>query len=222
MIADAVDAFQQIFTPPFRAALWKSLALTVGLLALAGIALDRLLLGLAAGAPGWATTLLSIATGVGLVFLLAYLIAPASSLVAGFYLDDLAAQVEAQQGGPIGRALPYGAAMWIGAKFAAVSLLVNAIALAVFLLPGVNIAVFFVANAYLFGREYFEFAALRYRPAREAAALRRRHALYLFACGLPMALFLAVPILNLLTPMFAIAFMTRVHRRLAPVGPNVG
>ena len=55
------------------------------------------------------------------------------------------------------------------------ALAVNFCAFCLWLLPGVNALVFFVANAYLFGREYFELAALRFRPRDEVRALRRRH-----------------------------------------------
>ena len=131
MFAAAIAAFTQIFTPPFRAVLWKTLGLTVALLTLAWIALDRLIVAYAAGATGWLATLLSILTGLGLFFLLAYLVAPVSALVAGFFLDELAERVEADPG-PVGRALPAGSAIWIGAKFALVSVAVNLVALLVF------------------------------------------------------------------------------------------
>ena len=114
-----------------------------------------------------------------------------------------------------GQALPAGQAMWLAAKFAAVSLLVNAFALVVFLLPGVNILVFFVANGYLLGREYFELASLRFRSLAQTHELRRRHRFYIFLCGLLIAGFVAIPIVNLLTPLFGTAFMVRVHARLA-------
>ncbi len=217
MISDALDALRQIFTPPFRSLLWKILGLTLAVLLLAWTALDKLILAYAVATNGWIAALIAFATGVGLLFFLAYLVAPASALVAGFFLDEIAERVEGDPG-PAGRPLPAGSAIWIGAKFAGLSLVVNALALLVFLLPGVNITVFVVANAYLFGREYFELAALRYRSAAEVEALRRRHAPYLFVCGIPIALMVMTPVVNLLTPMFAIAFMARVHRRLAPVG----
>ena len=172
--------------------------------------------------PVWLKNLGLPASQIGILVSLPLLlrilfVAPVSALVAGFFLDELAERVEADPG-PVGRALPAGAAIWIGAKFALVSVAVNLVALLVFLIPGVNVAVFFVANAYLFGREYFELAAMRYRPVGEATELRRRHAVYLFFCGLPIALMVAPPVLPLLTPMFAIAYMTRIHRGLAPGG----
>ncbi len=99
---------------------------------------------------------------------------------------------------------------------AVVALAVNFCAFCVWLLPGVNALVFFVANAYLFSREYFQLAALRFRPLDEVVELRRRHRLTLFAAGLIIALFVVTPVLNLLTPLFGIALMARLHKRLAP------
>ncbi len=222
MFAAAYAALNQIFTQPFRATLWKVLALTLALLALIWIGLDRLavhFLSNPAWFPHpWMGTAISFALGIGIVVGLAFLVAPASSLVAGFFLDDLADKVETEIYPPGARGAPLkaGRAAWLATKFAAVSLGVNFLALLVFLLPGVNALVFFVANAYLMGREYFELAALRFQPLEEVRALRRRHSVTLFVAGLLIAAFVAVPIVNLLTPLFGVAFMARLYKQLAP------
>ena len=83
------------------------------------------------------------------------------------------------------------------------------------LVPGVNIAAFFLVNGYLLGREYFEFAAMRFREEAEAKALRRRNFGTVFLAGLVIAAFLAVPILNLLTPLFAAALMVHIYKSVA-------
>jgi CysZ protein len=215
MFESARAALPEILSPPFRRVLWKILALTLGILALVWIGLDKVIIAQIAVPYPWLATLLSFLTGVGLFLGLAFFVAPISSLVAGFFLDDLAERVEKDATGLSGRALPAGQAVWLASKFAAVSLLMNFVALLVFLLPGVNLAVFFVANAYLLGREYFELAALRYRPLAEVQDMRRRHKLYIFACGFLIAGFVVVPILNLLTPLFGTAFMVRIHQKLS-------
>lgn len=79
-------------------------------------------------------------------------------------------------------------------------------------MPGINIAAFFVVNGYLLGREFFEFAAMRFRDEAEAKALRRRNAGTVFVAGLVIAAFLAVPLLNLLTPLFAAAMMVHLNK----------
>ena len=227
MLPAAYEAINQIFTRPFRATLWKVLALTLAVLALVWVGLDKLAVRFLADPSwlpySWMATAVSVALGVGLVVGLAFLVAPASSLVAGFFLDDLAELVEDDiyPEGARGKALPAGRATWLAARFALVSLAVNFVALVLFLLPGVNAIVFFVANAYLLGREYFELAALRFRSIDEVRALRKRHALKLFIAGFFIAAFVAVPIVNLLTPLFGVAFMVRIFRQLAPPAVEV-
>lgn len=218
MIEAAADAARQTFSPPFRATLFKTVALTLALLALVWLGLDRLIVGFIAVENPTLATVLSVLTGFGLIIGLAFLVAPVSSLIAGLFLDDIAEIVEREidPEGPRGRALPAGQALFLASKFAGVSALVNLVALLLLFVPGVNLIAFFTANAYLTGREYFELAALRYRPLEEVRALRRKHAVQLFICGLPIAAILAVPVLNLVTPLFATAFMARMHKRIAP------
>ena len=217
MFSDAIAAFDQIFTPPFRKVLVRSLALTLAVLALVWVGLDRLVTSYVIAPWPWLDMLIAIVAGLGLMVALVFLVAPISALVAGFFLDELAETVERSLAPDhVGRALPGGRAMWLALKFAAVSVLVNIFALALLLLPGINLIAFFGANAYLLGREYFELAALRYRPLDEVRALRKAHGLYLFVCGLFIAALVAIPVVNLLTPLFATAFMVRVHQRIAP------
>jgi CysZ protein len=216
MFDAALAAASQVFSPAFRTVLWKTLALTLALLGLAWIALHRLIVaGIALPYP-WAATALSLIGGVGLFIGLAFLVAPVSFMVAGFFFDELAEAVErglAPDEAP-GRALPLLDAAWLSVKFSAVALGVNLVALLLLLVPGVNAAAFFGANAYLFGRGYFELAATRYLPLGEVRRLREKNALRLFGAGLVMAVILAVPVFNLLTPLFGTAFMVRIARNI--------
>jgi CysZ protein len=227
MIEDAVDAFAQIFTPPFRATLLKSLGLTIALLAVIWFGLDRLAGAFIRVEASWLATVVSLIVGLGLVVGLAFLIAPVTSLVASFFLDDISAIVERtiEPNGSPGRPIPAGAAAVFALRFAGLSILVNLIALALLFAPGVNIIAFLAANGYLLGREYFELAAMRFREPAEARQMRRHFELRIFLAGLIIAGFVAIPLLNLCTPLFATAFMTRMHKRLAgaaayPVTPS--
>ncbi|MGH6838860.1 MAG: sulfate transporter family protein [Methylocella sp.] len=214
MFDAALAAASQILTPPFRMVLWKTLALTLALLGLVWIALHKLLVAAVALPYHWAATALSFIGGVGLFIGLAFLVAPVSFMVAGFFFDELAEAVErglAPDEAP-GRALPLLDAAWLSVKFSAIALGVNLVALLLLLVPGVNAAAFFGANAYLFGRGYFELAATRYLPLGDVRRLREKNALRLFGAGLVMAVILAVPVFNLLTPLFGTAFMVRIAR----------
>ncbi len=222
LIVDVLRAWGHVISRPLRRIFWKSLALTIGLLLIAWI-------GLARGAQ-WALDSLPwlqqypaaeagavILAGAGLLIGIAFVIPPVSAVVAGFFLDDVAAVVEADAfpADPPGRPLPAGEALLAGLRFAGVALLVNLGALLFLHVPGVNLVIFLGANAYLLSREYFELAAARFRPMAEAAALRRRHRGRVLLAGLPIALMLAVPIVNLFTPLFGVALMVHVHKRLA-------
>lgn len=216
MFEAALAAARQILTPPFRTVLWKTLALTLALLALVWIVLHKLIVsGIALPYP-WAATALSLIGGVGLFIGLAFLVAPVSFIVAGYFFDELAEEVELElaPGEAPGRALSLRDSAWLSVKFSAVSLGVNLAALLLLLVPGINAAAFFGANAYLFGRGYFELAASRYLPLGEVRRLRKNNALRLFSAGLVMAAILAVPGFNLIMPLFGTAFMVRIARNI--------
>lgn len=216
MIADATAAFAEIFSPPFRVVLWKVLALTVALLVLATAGLHQGLLHFVHLAQPWLQTAVSIVAGLGLFVGSIFLVAPISALVAGFFVDDLAEKVEwaVDPRGEPGRPLPIMRSILLSVRFAAVSILVTVLALILLLVPGINAIAFVAANTYLLGRQYFEFAALRFGSYEEAAALRRRHWPTVMLAGLCIAIFVSVPLLNLLTPLFGTALMVRVNKRL--------
>ncbi|MDJ1158778.1 sulfate transporter family protein [Chelatococcus sp. SYSU_G07232] len=222
IIEAAFKAWWQILSPPFRRILWRSLALTLALLALAWLGLTRLLALLMERYQVFADYPLvdSFAfafAGIGMLVALAFLVPPVSALVAGYFLDDAAELVERRHYGqePPGAPLSLGRSIVFGLRFAALSLLVNAVALTLIFIPGVNLVAFFVANGYLLGREYFELAAGRFRPMPEAAAMRAAHRGAVFLAGLAIAAVIAVPVLNLVTPLFGIALMVHVHKRLS-------
>ena len=216
MINDALDAFSQIFTPPFRRVMWRSLFLTAAILALAGVGLDRLATSYIHVGPAWLSFVLSTVVALGLVVGMIFLAPPTASLVASFYLDDIATIVERSidPHGPPGRSLPLGPSIGLGVRFALLSIVVNVVVLVLTVFTGIGLVAFFVFNGYLLGREYFELAAMRHLSAAEARALFDRHWLEVFAAGAIVAGLVAIPVANLLTPLFATAYLTRVYKRI--------
>ncbi len=82
------------------------------------------------------------------------------------------------------------------------------------LFAGLGAVIFFLATAYLLGREYFELAAMRHRPRAEAKLLRKNNQRTVLLAGLLIAAFVSIPIINLATPLFGTAFMVHVHKRM--------
>ena len=231
MIAAAFRAFFQMFTRPLRAVLLKSIGLALLVVVLIGIALQRLFAWLAAGGVQWAeaswgalphgawTTLvwvLSILASLGIVMGALFLMPAVTAFVGSFFVDDIAETVEREYypAEAPGRALPSARALLEGLKTALLAVVIYLFAVP-FLFFGIGFFILFFASAYILGREYFELAAMRFRDVAEAKALRRRHRAYVFGAGMVIAAFVSVPILNLATPLFAMAFMVHIHKLLS-------
>ena len=116
-------------------------------------------------------------------------------------------------GRPGGRCRSRRRSQW-AIRFAVLSVLVNVIVLALTLFTGIGLVSYFVLNGYLLGREYFELTAMRHVSAAEARFLFQRQWPMVFIAGAIVSGFVAVPVLNLLTPLFATALMTRVYKRI--------
>lgn len=229
MILDAAGlALRNLFAPETRSVFWKVIGLTLLVLAGLWFALretfvayampwvDALIPGMPEWA-GWLSFIFGIFASIGLALALALLLSSVTAIIAGLFLDDVAEVIE-KRDYPTdrpGTAMPIGAAILSSLKFFGIVLVGNIIALMLLLVPGINIVAFFLVNGYLLGREFFEFAAMRFRSPDEARLFRSRHSGTVFAAGLVISGFLAIPILNLLTPLFAAGLMVHLHKMLS-------
>jgi len=238
MLDAAVKALSQILSPPMRSILWRSIALALVLITVLAIGLQRLLSWFATSGEGWAEAMLgpnfqtplnvlawivSIAAGLGVVFGAVFLMPAITSLVASFFVDEVAEHVELEYypAERPGAPLPLGVAMTEGVKTALLTILVYLIALPFVFFAGIGFLAFFIATAWLLGREYFELAAMRFRPPAEAKAMRKDNAAIIFTAGLFIAAFVSIPIVNLATPLFGMAFMVHMHKRLSGPRPEL-
>jgi CysZ protein len=231
MLEDAAKALGQILSPPLRAVLWKAIGLALALIVVVAIVLNRLislLLGAGSAAVenglgphahmpatvlGW---VLSIAAGLGIVVGSVMLMPAVTAFVASFFADEIADEVEREHypTDPRGVALPLWVAVIEGGKTALLAVAVYLCALPFLLFAGFGVVIFFLATAWLLGREYFDLAAMRFRPPDEAKAFRKHYAGTVFAGGLLIAAFVSIPVVNLATPLFAMSLMVHVHKRL--------
>jgi CysZ protein len=231
MLSDAAKALSQMFSPPLRAVLWKSIALALALIIVVAIALDRVLIWLV----GWLTAsletglgssahlpvnavawLLSVAAALGIVAGGVMLMPAVTALVASFFADQIAEEVEqaSYPEEPPGIALPLPRAIFEGGKTAMLAIVIYLCAAPFLLFAGAGAVIFFLAAAWLLGREYFELAAMRFHPPQEAKALRKLNGATVYMAGLLITAFVSIPIVNLATPLFAVALMVHVHKRM--------
>src|SRR3981189_2718812 len=238
MLDAAFKALPQILSPPMRSILWRSIGLALVLITVLAFGLERLLSWFAEYGEGWAEAMLgpgfhsplnvlasivSIPAGLGVVLGGIFLMPAITSLVASVFVDDVADHVEREHypAEHPGTALPLGVAMTEGIKTALLTILVYLIALPFVFVAGAGFIAFFIATAWLLGREYFELAAVRVRPPAEAKAMRKQNAALVFTAGLVIAAFVSIPIVNLATPLFGMAFMVHMHKRLSGPRPEL-
>lgn len=232
MLDAAAQALSQMFSPPFRTVLLKSIGLALILIVIIGIGLHDLLAWLAGAGEGFAENalgpnahaplsvlafVLSIAASLEIIVGSVFLMPAVTALVASFFVDDIALAVERSRypGEPEGKPLPLARAVIEGVRTALMAVVIYLVALPFLLFAGFGALIFFFCTAYILGREYFELAAMRYRSVAEARALRKRHSGTVFVAGMFIAAFVSIPVVNLATPLFGMAFMVHMHKRLS-------
>ncbi|SDE38474.1 EI24 domain-containing protein [Limimaricola pyoseonensis] len=226
ILADLMKALGQFSDPRFRRVLWLGLALSAGLLVAIYFGLVGLvglfapetvtlpLIGEVAwidDALGWGSLLLML--GLSVVLML-----PVASLMSSFFLEEVAAAVEARHypSLPSARSIPLADQVRDALSFLAVLVLINVAAFAASLaFPPAAPFLFYGVNGWLLGREYFQVAAMRREGREGARRLRKRHPLRIWGAGCLMAVPLTVPVVNLLVPVVGAATFTHFYHRLA-------
>ena len=232
MFEAAAKALAQMTSPPFRRVLLKSIGLALVMIVLIAIGLQRVLSFFATTGGTWAEQalgpqahtpaavlvwVLAILSGLGVVTGALFLMPAVTAFVGSFFVDEIAAEVERTHypADPPGQPLPLWRALYEGTKTALLAILVYLCALPFLLLAGFGLVIMFFATSYLLSREYFLLAAMRFHSPQEAKALRAAHRGTIFLSGMLIGIFVSIPVINLATPLFAMAMMVHMHKRIA-------
>lgn len=233
LIADFLKALAQIGDSRFLMVFLKAVGLTIALLAGFAVLLGWLVSFIPTDLGEWwligqvtlpSLGLQGLAVGA-VIWLSPFLMVPVAAVFLGFFLDDIAAAVEAKHYPHLGDVRSMGIGESIGAslKFLGVVIAANLVALIPYLI--LLVIAFPLAfllgialNGYLLGREYFEMAATRHATAREAEALRRKHWTRVWFAGICMAVPLSIPIMNLIVPVLGLATIAHQVQRLRRQG----
>jgi CysZ protein len=205
-------AIEDTLAPEQRRVLGLSLALAVLLLALLCLGGELLLTGTRVAGIGWLDAVIDVAGGVA-ALALGWLLFPAMTmLILGFFLDGIVEAVEKRRypGTEPVRRVGAIAGLAGALRLLGLALLLNLLALPLYLIPPINLFVYYLLNGYLVGREYFELVALRRMDRRAARAMWRRHRFRLVLAGVGVVFLLSLPFINLAAPVMAAAFMLHV------------
>lgn len=149
---------------------------------------------------------------------LTWLLFPATvTLIMSFYVEHVAAAVEAVDYPGRGPPRPQDLSeiLSITLRLILLTFVLNLLALPLYLMvPGINLFLFLALNGYLFGRGYFEVVALRRLDMGAARRVRSRFAGRIFLGGVVIAGLFALPLVNLVAPVIATAFMLHIFEAL--------
>ena len=169
---------------------------------------------------GWVKDVLTFLLDAGAllsVLIASFFLFPAIlTLTMSFFLEEIATAVEKRHypDQAPARAQPLRESLVGALTFGIVTLLANVILLPFYFIPLVNIPIFYAVNGYLLGREYFELVGVRRLELPETKGLRRRFRFRVLLAGVVVALLLTIPLVNLVTPIVATAFMLHIFERL--------
>jgi len=230
MIQGLVKAVGQLGDADLRKILWRAVALAVlvfaALWGLSWWLLDWAGGGLVAwlGTDGFLGGLIEGLVelgGLAAVLIASFLLFPAViGMAQGVFLEEAAGVVEGRHYPDLPPAAeqPILEAVRDALSLTLTTVVVNVVILPVYLIlslvPPLNVILFYALNGYLLGREYFEVVAVRRLTHDRVRTLRRRHRGRLTAAGVVIAVMLTIPLVNLLAPVVATAFMVHVFERL--------
>jgi uncharacterized protein involved in cysteine biosynthesis len=228
-------ALSQSFDPAFRQVFGLSLAASVATFVLAWLLLWMLLSWAGGFLAEWLETvelwgwveqsmlvLFDAGAVVGILITSFFLFPSVMAGTMSLLLEKVAQAVERRYYPdlPAAREQPIAEGVLSALSLAGATLLLNILALPLYFIPVINVLVFYGLNGYLLGREYFELVAQRRLPAGEVKPFRRGRRGRVFLSGVVIAVLLTIPLLNLVTPIVATAFMLHVFEGMRQKQPR--
>jgi CysZ protein len=213
-------AIDDAFAPEERRMLILSIALALALLLALWLGATALLEEARFAGIGWLDAVIIVLGSLAAV-VLAWLLFPAVALlVLSLFLANVVEAAERRHYPGLGRPRSLGFRATLASMLrllllaVVVNLLINLLLLPVYVLPGINLFVYYGLNGYLVGREYFELVALRRLDGAAAQAMWRRHRGRLVMVGVIIVFLLSLPLINLVAPVIGAAFMLHFFEEL--------
>ncbi|HVZ02860.1 MAG TPA: EI24 domain-containing protein [Dongiaceae bacterium] len=216
-------AFAQLGDPRIQRLIGLSILLTLVVFAIVA-ALAWWLIGWLSGLNGWWAEIAQIG-GVLVTLVLAWFTFPAlAAAISAIFSDKVISAVEARYypGRPAPMETSIVAAILDGLKLALLSLIVNLITLPLLFIPPLYVLVAWGLNGYLLGREYYEMAAFRRLERAQAQQLFAARRSTFTLGGVLIAILSTIPVVNLIAPIIATAFVVHLFESVVNIGSDRG
>lgn len=164
----------------------------------------------------WVDTLIDFLGPIATIVIVWLLFPAVATLIIGFLLDDIVQAVEDKHYPdlPAANKIPLNETIIEAVKFVLVMVVLNILALPLYLIPGSYLIIFYLLNGYLISREYFELVAQRRVGTRKAKALRKAYQGKLLIAGAGTAFLLTIPLVNLIAPVVGTAVMVHLFHSM--------
>jgi uncharacterized protein involved in cysteine biosynthesis len=216
-------ALAQMGDPAIQRLMGLSILLALAVYAVVG-GLAWWLIGWLSGLHGWWATAAQIGGVFATVALLWFTFPAAAAAMSAVFADKVIDAVEARyypgRGEPL--RIPLFASILDGLKLALLSLIVNILTLPLLFIPPLYAVVAWGLNGYLLGREYYEMPALRRLDRAQAKRVYVAHKGQFTLGGVLIAILSTIPIVNLIAPILATAFMVHLFESVVKLGNDRG
>jgi CysZ protein len=222
MFASLRYAFGFLFQPAFRGLLVRSALFTLLLLLVTLAAAEYLVSLLPVLGNPLVNKALALLAPILFIFLLGAIGAPVAAVIGTLFLDRLAGRIEARDfPQSIVRPGAFWSTLTAGLRLSAAVLGADILLLPLDIgLPGIGEAASLLVNGWLLGWEYFELAALRHLTPAAADALRKSQGWRVWGSGMAISILSAVPVLDLIAPLFGTALMVHLFHRIQTEDPE--
>jgi CysZ protein len=215
MIRAYSKAIAQLSDPKIRAIIWKSVAGTILGFIFLIIAVGWALANTALFEIAWVETAVDIFGGLATAIIAIVLFPGIVGALVSVLLEDVADAVEARHYPGLGTPLEmgWGTLITTSLRLILLTVVLNLLFLPLYLIPGINIAVYYGVNGVLLGREYFEVVALRRLSPSDVAVLKKRHRSSIWVMGAATAFLFTIPVVNMVAPVLGTAAMVHFFHR---------
>jgi uncharacterized protein involved in cysteine biosynthesis len=211
LFAAVSKALGQLGDPRIQKLIGLSIALTIAVfIAVALIA--WYLVGWLSGLNGWWGEAAQFAGVLGTIVIAWFTFPALAAAISAVFADRVIDAVEARHypGRPAPLEVPLWSSILDGIKLAVLSLIVNILALPFLIFPPLYAAIVYGVNGWLLGREYYEMPAFRRLQRPVAKQVYRAHRGRFTLGGVLIAFISTIPIVNLIAPIIATAFMVHL------------
>jgi CysZ protein len=164
------------------------------------------------GVESWAAHLAGSFFGMMIAWFFFPLLYP---ILISFFVDTIATSIEREDYPQLPPAKPpFWPSFWQDVRFSLKAILLNLLLLPLYLVPLVNVAVYYALNGYLLGTQFFRMAAGRRISFGEAKALEGKARGTIMLTGIAVSVAATVPLINIAAPILGIALMLHLFHQL--------